>query len=242
MHTTADLGAWLRSRSTVNRRQIRAITFDLDDTLWPIMPVIEQAEAALAEWLQEHCPRVLQRYADGALLSLREQVARDHPDLAHDFSALRRLAIHQALTECGYCESLVDPAFDVFFEQRQQVTVFDDVVPAFERLSRHFRLAAITNGNADLSRMPVGRWFEFSIHARAIGHAKPSPRIFEAAAARFDLPPAAILHVGDHPEQDVQGALAAGFHAIWIDRAESDEATSVPVVRCLRTLADRLGV
>ena len=36
---------------------IKAITLDLDDTLWPVWPAIEKAEQALLDWLARHAPQ-----------------------------------------------------------------------------------------------------------------------------------------------------------------------------------------
>ena len=37
--------------------KIRAITLDLDDTLWPVAPTIAGAERAMQDWLGERAPR-----------------------------------------------------------------------------------------------------------------------------------------------------------------------------------------
>mgnify|MGYP003353772201 CR=1 FL=1 len=38
-------------------RRPRALTLDLDDTLWPVWPAIERAEAVLHDWLKAHANR-----------------------------------------------------------------------------------------------------------------------------------------------------------------------------------------
>eukprot|EP01036_Dinobryon_divergens_P044714 gene44713-59679_t len=44
--------------------KIRAITLDLDDTLWPIWPTIGRAELALSAWLQQHAPTTASVFSD----------------------------------------------------------------------------------------------------------------------------------------------------------------------------------
>ena len=69
--------------------KIKAVTIDLDDTLWPIWPVIERAEGALASWLLQHAPATAPMFADvPARLRLREHVVQTRPDIGHDMSAL----------------------------------------------------------------------------------------------------------------------------------------------------------
>ena len=71
--------------------RIRAITLDLDDTLWPIWPTIQRAEDALSAWLSTHAPRTaaLARNPDTRQRA-REQVLADRPAQAHDLATIRR--------------------------------------------------------------------------------------------------------------------------------------------------------
>jgi putative hydrolase of the HAD superfamily len=78
-------------------------------------------------------------------------------------------------------------------------------------------LVAVSNGNADVFRTPVGAYFHASVSARDCGVAKPDPRIFEAAAQRLALPPQAVLHVGDDVLADAVGARAVGMQAVWVN-------------------------
>lgn len=197
----------------------RAITFDLDDTLWPIDPVIERAEATLHAWLELNAPNVARQYPPPALRALRDRLARSRKDLAHDLSALRRLALTQAAQQCGYDAALADRAFDVMWAARNEVELYEDVVPALATLALHFPLAGLTNGNADIARCGVGHLLSFCVSAREFGKPKPDPSIFRHAAERFGLECAQVLHVGDDPERDVRGAQAAGLRAVWLNRS-----------------------
>jgi len=196
---------------------IAAITFDLDDTLWPILPTILRAEEILHHWLTENCPRLSLEQTEMA--QLRQEVIARHPAIAHDFSALRKVALREVLLPAGYDQPTVEAAFDVFFAARHEVTLFEDSLPCLQQLGRQFRLGAISNGNAELERVGLSPHFEFAINARGVGKAKPHPMIFAAAIERFDLPAHQILHVGDHPKEDVDGALDAGMQAIWLNRS-----------------------
>ncbi|MBP6851221.1 MAG: HAD family hydrolase, partial [Rhodoferax sp.] len=110
-------------------RKIRAIGLDLDDTLWPIWPTIERAEAQLFQWLHPHAPGAAQVIADTRQrMQLREALALARPDLVHDMSAMRRELIRMALARCEEDTGLADPAFEVFFEHRMRVDLFDDAL------------------------------------------------------------------------------------------------------------------
>ena len=197
-------------------RPIRALTFDLDDTLWPVLPVIEHAEQTLQRWLAQHCPRVIERWDIEAIRSLRAQVAERRPDIAHDFSAQRVVTLRHVLSDCGSSTRLVDRAFAVFFEARHQVDLYPDVHPTLNKLAERYPLAALTNGNANPHRIGL-KMFAFCLHARHYDP-KPEATLFDAARDRLAVDAEQLVHVGDHPEQDVMAARSAGFQAIWVNR------------------------
>lgn len=206
---------------TLDVRRIQGITLDLDDTLWPIWPTIERAERVLHRWLQAHAPRTATLVTDPAVLrELREATARERSDLAHDLAALRRESIRGALQRAGDDPALAEPAFEVFFAERQRVKLYDDALPALRWLSERYPLVAISNGNADLERTGVSRWFRTGFSAKSFGSGKPHAPIFRAAAASIGLLPRDILHVGDDAALDVAGALQAGMQAAWLVRDE----------------------
>lgn len=197
---------------------IRAISLDLDDTLWPIAPAIAEAERALDEWLRAHCPEVAQAYPTEALRELRERVWLANPQFAHDFTTLRKLSLRAALQPHGYGETHVEGAFEAFFAARNRVALYDDALPALERLCARWPLATLTNGNADVDRIGIGGHFAVRICARTTGAAKPEPAIFARAASELGVPAAAVAHVGDDPELDVLGAMRAGMVGVWLNR------------------------
>ena len=202
--------------------KIKAITLDLDDTLWPIWPTIEKAEKALHDWLTEHAPMAAALFSSpAALREIRDHMAGSRPELKHDMSALRRESIRLALYRAGENPLLAEPAFEVFFAERQRVTLFEDALPALEHLATRFPLVSLSNGNADLARMGLGHLFRASITAREFGVGKPDPRIFHAAAGAVDVAPEQVLHVGDDPTLDALGALNAGMQAAWLNRADA---------------------
>lgn len=197
---------------------LRALTLDLDDTLWPIGPTLAAAEATLAAWLRGHAPATAARFPPAAMLALRHQVGVEHPGLAHDLSALRRLSLETALRAAGDDPALAGPAFEVYFEARQRITLHPEVPAALDRLAARWPLLALSNGNAELGATGVARWFVGSLSAREAGVAKPAPAIFAAACARLGAAPGRVLHAGDDWHSDVLGARRAGLRAAWLQR------------------------
>lgn len=223
---------------------VRAIAFDLDNTLWDVEPVLLRAEAILAGWLKQNCPRIAQQLSTEDMRLARAALARREPHNAHDMSYLRLTALQEHAREHGYDEQLAHAAFEVFLAARNEVEVFCDVAPALERLGTRYALASLSNGNADLARIGLDGLFSVTLNAQQLGAAKPERRCFEQLAACLDLPPAAIAYVGDDPQLDVAASRAAGCATVWVNRRAlpwpADLAAADLIVRDLHELADAL--
>jgi FMN hydrolase / 5-amino-6-(5-phospho-D-ribitylamino)uracil phosphatase len=220
---------------------MRVISLDLDDTLWPVAPVIAAAEAALHEWLQERYPRAMQGHNINSMRALRAKIAAQFPEQSHDLTYLRRRALAVQFRGAGYAESACDEALEVFLAARNRVEFFDDVRPALERLRTRYRLFALSNGNADLKRCGLDAFFDGHVSAIAAGAAKPDARIFAALRDMAGVPADQILHVGDDPITDVVGARQAGMQTVWLNRdARSWPVGLAPPARTITTLAEIL--
>lgn len=200
-----------------NTPTIKAITLDLDDTLWPIWPAIRRAEKHLHEWLKENAPATAAATSVDQLRVVRERIEKQYPEHKHDLSFYRREAIRESLRENGDDENLADEGFKFFFSHRQNVELFNGSYAALEHLSKHFPIVAITNGNADLKLIGLEPFFQSTIRAQFFGVGKPDPRIFLEAARILDIEDhQQILHIGDDFELDVKGAYQVGFQTAWV--------------------------
>jgi putative hydrolase of the HAD superfamily len=208
--------------------QPRALSLDLDDTLWPIWPAIERAELALDAFLREHCPRTAQRFPVHRMRKLREKIAVQHPQYAHDFTHQRMLSLQHALETCGDEAHHAEPAFEAFIASRNQVDFYPDALPALQRLSARLPLAALTNGNADLARIGIDAHFRVFVSAREHGSVKPEAPIFLSTCERLGHAPADVLHVGDDPMLDILGARRAGLRSCWINRRKERWPAGLP--------------
>jgi FMN hydrolase / 5-amino-6-(5-phospho-D-ribitylamino)uracil phosphatase len=197
----------------------KALSIDLDDTLWPIAPTIARAEAVLHDWLRAHAPATAARFGVAGIVALRDAVAAEFPAQAHDFTWMRRVAIERALQAAGDDPALTEPAFQVFFAARQRVELFPDALPALQRLAAKFPILGLTNGNADWQGIGLAPYLgPGCLSAREFGVGKPHPSIFQEACRRLQVPPAELLHIGDDWALDVVGAQGAGAAAAWVRR------------------------
>lgn len=199
-------------------KDIRAITIDLDDTLWEIMPVIIAAEQRLRAWLATNFPKITENFSSADALGLRAIVVQDFPERAHDLTFLRINVLRRMAGACGYSEDMAEAAFQVFDEARNEVRFYPDVLPSLELLQLSYPLIAVTNGNANLQKIGINHMFKAVVTAVEAGAAKPHQSIFAMAVTRAGVQPEQILHVGDDPRTDVQGAKEAGLKTGWINR------------------------
>lgn len=107
--------------------------------------------------------------------------------------------------------------------------VFPDVIPTLDTLATHgIKLAIVSNWDTRLrpllTNLRLHSFFDAILISCEAKFAKPSPVIFELLERRLALPLHRMLHVGDHPEEDVAGARSAGLQARLIQR----DATPVP--------------
>ena len=220
---------------TDDPKRPKAILFDLDDTLWPVGPVILQAEIDLHAWLSEHAPEVARRFSSDALRQRRLALLAAQPELRSDLGALRRAGLRGAFEEAGADLTLVEAAMACFLAARNRVNLYDDVLPGLEGLQQRILVGSISNGNADLEVIGLAHHFKVSLAAGVFGRAKPDPAIFHAACAALGVAPEEAVYVGDDLQLDVLGAQNAGLRAVWLNREASVahlEAGIVPDAIC----------
>lgn len=215
---------------TPRRAWPKAILFDLDDTLWPIAPVIIEAEQKLHAWLAEHAPRVADRFSIENLRQARLALLATRPEFHLDLGALRRAGLTSAFEEAGEDLDKVELAMIHFFAARNAVVPYDDVIPGLLRLKGRVLVGSISNGNADLQAIGLSHHFKVSVAASQLGCAKPDAAIFHAACDELGVAPEDAVYVGDDVLLDIKGAQQAGLRAVWLNRTGSTKHLEHEVV------------
>ncbi len=226
---------------------MKLICFDLDDTLWDFEDTLSRAEATLHRWLDEHYPDFSSRHSIDDLRLRRGQLLQENADLRHDIGRVRLLAMQHAAEDMGYdttaAKRLSQAAFKKFMVHRNDVQLFDDVMPVLKRLRQEYTLCSLTNGNADLHTIGIADVFHHRLSAEQVGAAKPAPRMFLEACRLADAKPHEAVHVGDDPHTDVFAARAVGMKTVWVNRRADDwthdEGADVEITSLVE-LEDRL--
>lgn len=123
--------------------------------------------------------------------------------------------------------------------------LFDDVMPALDRLKSSFRMGLLSNTSVWTARdhleLGMGSFVEFSVLSCKVGLAKPDLRIFELAQDIAGAKPSELTYVGDSVSYDIEPALKMGWRAVRVCRSDCEPMDTVPVVRSLLELAELLG-
>lgn len=226
--------------ATHGGQPIKLLTFDLDDTLWDFPPVLVRAEAVTYAWLEQHVPALTARFSADALRDLRLRIAGEQPELAHRVTELRIQGLRRALREAGVAEHEIDAialaAFEIFLEARHRVELFAEAETVLEQLSRDYVLAAITNGNFQVARLGLDRYFSLAINAEQLARPKPHPEPFLAALSKLGCSPRQCIHIGDDIENDIRGAQRVGLHTVWMNPARQPWPGGMPPSQEIREL------
>lgn len=199
--------------------RIRAISFDLDDTLYDNMPYIYEAERQLAEYISEHYP-IASNITKAQWRNIRVATLQEQPELANDLGKMRSTILTRGFILAGMDSDLIPLAvrncFDYFYHHRSNFVVSKYVRKVLKKLSKKVPIAAITNGNVSLKAIGIEKYFSCIIHASPTHPMKPHSAMFNFVAESLNIPAQNILHVGDDLDKDVKGAINAGFQTAWL--------------------------
>ena len=225
---------------------IRAISFDVDGTLWDFDGTTQRSlESTLLE---------LRRIDQQAATSLNVKVLVELRDRAHDevrgvvtdLNEVRRESFKRALKETGRPDdALGSHLFDVYKRHQTAGKVpFVDVRPALEQLAQRYALGLVSNGNSYARDFGLEDLIGFEVFGQDHGGIeKPDPRMFQIALGEAGCAAAELVHVGDSLETDVEGARSAGARGVWLNRngAAADRGVTPEYeISTLRELLDIL--
>ena len=202
---------------------VKAISFDLDDTLYENVPVMKRAEQHVADFIAQKWPQT-SAFDVKAWRALRDQVAAEDAELASNMTALRLATLEKGLSQCGVknAEQCAREAMEVFLVARNEVDIDAEVHAMLASLAAKYPLVAVSNGNADIHRIGLGDYFVGAFQPSDEHRGKPYSDLFQAAFDHLELKhPSEMLHIGDHPISDVFGALSFGAQAVWYSPNDS---------------------
>ena len=200
-------------------KKIKVISFDLDDTLWLIEPIIKNANEKIIKHIIEKYPRInLQEFLTDKFINTYQNIKKTNPKFALNLTELKRLTYESLLLKYNYNPKDSYVLIKEFYKLRHDIIFFSDVIPILKLISKKYKIISITNGNADINRLKIREYFLDQFRAGDIGYKKPNPNIFLYACKSIKIPPTAIMHIGDNPIDDVMGAKSVGMKSVWLNR------------------------
>jgi putative hydrolase of the HAD superfamily len=224
---------------------IRAVIFDLDDTLLDHTTAIR---AAVTE-LYGQRPELITKFTDEPAFQKAWVDVQDK-----HYPTYLRGAISHAEQKILRIRELWQPLANLSEEQCFQIydhfqmlyaknwKLFPDVFPCFAALVP-LKIGLISNGwgkqqREKLELEKLSEKFEVVVISSEVGMAKPEPRIFQMACAALRVKPQEAMYVGDLYDLDVQGPQSAGLVPVWLRRKAGHlESPGVYIIRSLNELA-----
>ncbi len=200
---------------------IKAISFDLDDTLYSNDVIINDAEQAQFTYLCSKIPTIKEQGIQ-PWLDLKWHVLAEQPELKHDVTLWRLAVIKYGLAayikDSTELNDLSIKAFKEFYRVRSNFSIDQNTHDVLSALSKKFPLVAVTNGNADIDRLNLSQYFVGYWRAGENNcRMKPYPDMLNQVSLALDLPLSNILHVGDNITSDIKGALNAKTNSFWFN-------------------------
>jgi len=206
-------------------KAVKAISFDLDDTLYSNREQMIAADVAM----NKHFNDVLtqhglpaQDYSAKFWWPYRQAVVKQTPALKHDVTKVREVVYDYGLKKLGLADEtaarLAKQGLAYFLEQRSNFTVGQDTLNFLAQLAEKFPLVAITNGNVDVQRVGLAPYFTHIFLAGDGNLQKPDSDMFNQACQLLDISPHKLLHVGDCGHADIFGAMRAGCQSAWLNK------------------------
>ena len=207
------------------RKRIKAITFDLDDTFWDVKPVLINAEMKTRKFIEDSIgPLEWGSWEDFKLI--RERLIVEDASYEFDVGKLRKklllMKIQEQISDPETANELSEKAFQLFFKERNKVEFFPYVLDEIEKLAQIYELGCLTNGNADIEMIGIGKFFKFNISSKDVNANKPNKNHFQKAVELLGISKEEILHIGDHKINDMLGAISYGVKALWFNPDKED--------------------
>lgn len=235
----------------MSSEQLKAILFDLDDTVIAFDAVTDQT------W-QEVCRRFAPRIKGievnqlyTAIKEIKDWYMSDrerHRFMRLNLEAYRREMVGMSFTRLGIeAPELADEMAASYGVERERATF---VLPGAIETLKHFRkanlrLALLTNGTSAGQRRKIEKYglaslFDFILIEEELGFGKPDKRVFLHALEKLDVTPLEAWMVGDDLERDIEGAKKVGIFGVWVDwrGAGLPKSAAVSPDKIISTISD----
>jgi putative hydrolase of the HAD superfamily len=222
------MGAFMAT--TNKEKSLKAISFDAVGTLFRLTRSVGDHYANVGRQVGlDFNAQKLERAFQTAWQKMPQRAAIDGPRENDDKGWWREL-VDLVLEEVApsLSEFDRDNFFEIAYEHFAEAGVWElypEVPGVLEELRPRFQLAVISNFDGRLrlilQHMAISKYFAHVFLSSELGADKPDPEIYRRAVRLMKLHPNEVLHVGDDPERDWEGASTAGLSIFRLDRPKN---------------------
>jgi len=201
-------------------RDIKAVSFDGDMTLWDFEEATRRALGVVLDELRRCvASEAAERLTVARMIEIRDQVADEMRDETYELGVIRLEAVRRTVAAVGGDgDELAERLNTLYFEHRYDVRLFADALPILDALDGDYALGLLSNGNTPPERCGLAGRFGFVVFPGDVETVKPDGRFFGEACRRAGCAPEEMLHVGDSLVDDVGGANDFGAVSVWLNR------------------------
>ncbi|KIA85344.1 YjjG family noncanonical pyrimidine nucleotidase [Flavobacterium sp. AED] len=220
---------------------IKDVFFDLDHTLWDFDKNSELTFEAIfnkshptietAAFIEKYVP------INQACWKLYQYDKITHGELRYNRLKHSFDALNYAISD----EEIETIAQEYIQRLPENNHLFDGTFEVLDYLNQKYKLHIITNGFAEvqfkkLNNSNIGNYFQTITNSEMAGVKKPNPIIFEYALDLAKAKKESSIMIGDSLEADVEGALNAGFDAIYFNESKAQVEQDIKQVNHLLEL------
>jgi len=206
---------------------VKAISFDLDDTLYSNYPIMKTTAIAMVDYFYHELPQLLEHSTDIGVeynmkfwSTYKQQAIQFNPELRHDVTALRVETYYLGFIDLGIAKTqarkAAEKALAHFDYHRSNFTVPDNIHRLLSALGKKYPLIAISNGNVNTETINLKQYFSGVYHAGGKYKQKPCSDMFDSALKQLNINANELLHVGDCGKADILGGMLAGCQTAWV--------------------------
>lgn len=194
-------------------QHIKAIVFDLDDTLYPQIEYKHSGFKVVASWMAEKIginPTIVLCELEKIL----NQLGASYPYM-----------FDQLVGRLELMQDIVPELIRVFIGHEPKIKCFDGVIPMLERLKKKYRLGILTDGRLKVQQKKVkalglDEMIDQILYSDALGLEKPTTELFQWFEEKFALKGECFIYVGDNPQKDFYGANQQGWFTVRVMSGE----------------------
>ncbi|MGY0616755.1 HAD family hydrolase [Vibrio sp. FJH11] len=219
---------------------LKAIFFDMDETLCGTSQADKVAGQEFSAWIKETYPQIIDPNA-----FLRRYLQGVYKKLNAEFPQLVALLPDENAFRCGLIKTiLAEQGIEISSEQAQQAQHFFDsarmnafsflpgVKEMLVELSQNYTLVVITNGpifsqHPKLAATQMHEWVDHIIVGGEEPEEKPAASIFEKALSLAGVKAEEALHIGDSLAADIAGANNMEILTVWVNPTGAANPTDI---------------